>query len=138
MWRIGMFVAIIWQIVQFLIGWFVLSWLALHKSIHGEGFEKPCIRVVRHTKMFGLGLGVWMFIPKDCEDDVYMHEKGHCIQSMILGPLYLPTVGICSLAFCLWDMLMHRKWDVADRKRWYYARWTERWADRLGKVERNF
>ena len=66
------------------------------------------------------------------------HENGHQKQSLILGPLYLFTVGFVS-AVCnnLWDRLFHKKWDSKKRINWYYSRWPENWADKLGGVKRN-
>ena len=64
--------------------------------------------------------------------DTWNHERGHSIQSMILGPLYLPVIGIPSLAWAtLWYFGI-----VDDRKASYYAFYTEKWADRLGGVKR--
>lgn len=57
------------------------------------------------------------------------HEFGHVVQSRILGPLYLLVIGLPSL---LWAWL-HRY--IAPDKSYYWF-YTERWADRLGGVER--
>ena len=59
-----------------------------------------------------------------------MHEYGHSIQSLMLGPLYLPTVGLASLIWC--------NLPYFDRKRGrehisYYSFWTERWANDLSE-----
>ena len=59
-----------------------------------------------------------------------MHEYGHSVQSLILGPLYLPTVGLASLLWC--------NLPYFDRKRGkehisYYSFWTERWANDLSE-----
>ena len=59
------------------------------------------------------------------------HEYGHSLQSLILGPFYIPFVGIPSF---LWANMrcfcnLRRKKHVD-----YYSFYTERWADRLGGV----
>lgn len=63
-------------------------------------------------------------------DFTLMHEYGHTIQSIILGPLFLPVIGLPSL---LWAWLpVFRKY----RERWsvsYYSLYTERWANFLGE-----
>jgi hypothetical protein len=66
------------------------------------------------------------------------HEYGHSRQSMYLGWLYLPVVGIYSALFCnLFDRIAHKKWCQYDRHYWYYkTRWTEKWADSLGGVNK--
>ena len=61
--------------------------------------------------------------------DVLAHERGHSIQSMILGPLYLPVIGLPSLLWAAW----YRR---TDRDVSYYRFYTERWADYLGGVDR--
>jgi hypothetical protein len=65
------------------------------------------------------------------------HEYGHSIQSLYWGPLYLLTVGIVSAVFNnLWDRIFHKKWTAEKRIKWYYSRWPEKQADKLGGVER--
>ena len=60
-----------------------------------------------------------------------MHEKGHRIQSKMLGPIYLIVIGLPSL---IWATLHStvRRLGAVD----YYSFYTERWADRLGGVKR--
>lgn len=57
------------------------------------------------------------------------HEFGHVRQSRMLGWLYLIVIGLPSV---LWAWLGDR---IAPGKS-YYRFYTERWADRLGGVER--
>ena len=46
-------------------------------------------------------LGVGMFLFLGCEDpEVRVHEYGHSIQSILLGPLFLPVIGIPSFLWC--------------------------------------
>ena len=59
-----------------------------------------------------------------------VHEYGHTIQSLILGPLYLIAMGIPST---LWGFL-----PVFNRKREkeklsYFSFFTEKWANYLGE-----
>lgn len=69
--------------------------------------------------------------------NTYNHEHGHQKQSLYLGPLYLIIVGLVS-ALCnnVWDRLFHRKWSSRKRNKWYYSRFPENWADKLGGVSR--
>lgn len=59
-----------------------------------------------------------------------VHEYGHTIQSLLLGPLYLPLVGLPSL---LWAHLppCRRKWrgEVS-----YFSFFPERTANSLGEL----
>lgn len=61
------------------------------------------------------------------------HELGHARQSRRFGPLYLPLVGVPSVARVAFAMgyrtLTGRRWGG------YYAGWPERQADRLGGVD---
>jgi hypothetical protein len=48
-------------------------------------------------------------------------------------------IGIPSAIFNnLRDRLFHKKWSSQQRYKWYYSRYPEAWADRLGEVQRNF
>jgi hypothetical protein len=61
------------------------------------------------------------------------HEYGHAVQSRMLGPLYLPLVGVPSAARVAYAVA-HR---ALTGRRWggYYAGWPERSADRLGGAD---
>jgi len=86
----------------------------------------------------GVSLGRYILLPYN-DWNTIKHEHGHSKQSVILGPLYLLIVGIYSAVFCnLWDRLFHKNWNTYDRHYWYYTRWTEKWADKLGGVDRDF
>ena len=43
-----------------------------------------------------MSMGMFLFLG-DHDKHVLVHEYGHSIQSCILGPLYLPVIGIPSL-----------------------------------------
>src|SRR6185369_10455986 len=62
------------------------------------------------------------------------HEWGHSFQSRLLGPLYLPLVGVPSIARVLYAVVFR---EVTGR-RWegYFDAYPEDWADRLGGVVR--
>lgn len=57
-----------------------------------------------------------------------IHEYGHTIQSLILGPLYLIVIGIPST---LWGFIGAKK--RKDGQIPYGAFFTEGWANRLGE-----
>lgn len=67
---------------------------------------------------------------------VVKHEYGHQRQSLYLGPLYLIVIGIPSLLGNIWDANFHKKWSPEKSYRWYYNQPWEKWADKLGGVER--
>jgi len=63
---------------------------------------------------------------------VLAHEFGHSVQSLILGPLYLPAVGLPSY---LWCNLRYFRFLRQRTGRSYYSVYPENWADRLGGVK---
>ena len=79
----------------------------------------------------GLSLGYFIFVPKDADDNMILHEFGHSKQSLYLGWFYLLIIGIPSF---IWACLY--KIPAINRKYSYYDFYTERNADKLGEVER--
>ena len=75
-----------------------------------------------------VSLGALVFIGRmrpQLQRKVLVHEFGHCVQSLLLGPLFLPLVGLPS---GLWALCFS-----ARSRRSYYAFLPERWANRLGR-----
>lgn len=119
-------IMIIWQIPQVLVGLILLAWY--HKSL-------KLIRTYRFVKVYcckipgGISLGCFSLLNKYlCDEDSIKHEAiGHAKQSRILGPLYLLIIGIPSI---FWARFGKNGND-------YYTFYTEKWADRLGGIDRN-
>ena len=130
----------VWQLPQTLLG------KILRKITKAERKETAGIEwwlfdrnLNRFTRLIsGVSLSDTILLPYESEETV-KHEYGHSIQSLYLGFLYLLVVGIYSAIFCnLWDRLFHKSWCSYDRVYWYYkTRWTERWADMFGGVDRD-
>ncbi len=59
-----------------------------------------------------------------------IHEYGHTIQSLILGPLYLIVIGIPST---LWGFLPNTNKKRKEQQISYFSFFTEKWANRLGE-----
>ena len=78
----------------------------------------------------GLSLGAFIFVPEGCPAELVVHEYGHTAQSLLLGPLYLPVIGLPSL---VWAELPTLRRYRARRGVSYYSFWPERWANRLGE-----
>lgn len=117
----------IWQLPQNLLGLLLVAILKPEDSYELEG-----VRLCYASRMRGgISLGRYILIRsrmKDFTGNTERHELGHAKQSKILGWLYLPVIGLPSLI-----------WAAAFRPgngRSYYDFYTERWADRLGGVER--
>jgi len=132
--HIGIFIInITWGAVQTLIGFAVF--LALIARSHY--WYKGSIVTVKEGKWGGISLGAFLFIDtkisKDraSENDFVNHEYGHCLQSVILGPLYLIIIGLPSL---IWARFFER-WRRAHHKGYYWF-YPERWADKLAGMSR--
>ena len=83
-----------WGLPQTLIG--VITYIICRKCPH----DRYRGTVVTYWNQRG-SMGVGMFLFLGCDDpQVRVHEYGHAVQSMILGPLFLPIMGIPSFLWC--------------------------------------
>ena len=86
----------------------------------------------------GMSLGKYIFVPYKNEDYAtpavqryIKHEYGHTMQSKYLGWFYLLVIGLLS---AVWNKCFQSYRDKTGKS--YYSFFTERWADKLGGVER--
>lgn len=117
----------IWQLPQNLLG------LILSVNIRDNGGQKYiyCVKIkgkmheVRfvHLRAFpgGITLGEYIIIGGRWDERDVRHEYGHVIQSRLLGPLYLPVIGLNSI--------LHAAFHHCKN---YVHFWTEKWAEKLG------
>ena len=114
-----------WQLPQNLLGW------VLTRSMSPGTIRRyRSVQVLLSPRMRGgISLGRYIIVPdRMFYPDLVRHEWGHCLQSRLLGPLYLPLVGLPSLLWAIW-------WRPGRRAS-YFSFFTERWADRLAGIER--
>ena len=81
-----------------------------------------------------LSLGPFIFLngrAGHVNDRLLVHEYGHTIQSLILGPLYLPLIGLPSLVWFRTPRFTNRRRAQGLS---YYSFYTERWANHLGEL----
>ena len=131
----------IWQFPQNLVG-FILSRFAIkvQEETFNDGSNNK-IYFVKRLNNSGVSLGNYIVLGK-VYDGHYQykkcinHEHGHQKQSKMFGPLYLIFIGIPSLCVNIWNRKMHKKWQYEKRQKWYYSQYPEKWADKLGHVER--
>ncbi len=76
----------------------------------------------------GLSLGLFVFVPVLDDARLLRHEYGHCLQSLLLGPLYLPVIALPSAVWFHLPALRRRRRQKSIS---YYAFYTEHWADAL-------
>lgn len=113
----------IWELLQNLVGFLYLK-LSKYKFTAMYFLNGNTQIKYYYAEEFpgGLTLGEFIFTngPKHVK-----HENGHVKQSRILGPFYLPFIGLNSLLHAA----LH---DCKARGKEYDHFWTEKWADRLG------
>ena len=127
-----------WGILQTLLGliMFMLHFKSRHFVYHGA------IITEWNTKS-SISLGLFVFVTSEpyfakkyegqlsvseCSSRLLVHEYGHTIQSLILGPLYLIVIGIPST---LWGFFGAKK--RKDKQVAYGSFFTEGWANSLGE-----
>lgn len=129
-----------WGLPQTLAGfcYFLINIRHPHHFFHGS--------VV--TEVYGnmcVSLGMFVFVASDrgpiertpdgMPDNslfrrLMVHEYGHTIQSIILGPLYLFIIGIPS---AIWCNLSYFQKQRAENNKSYYSFYTENHANILGE-----
>ena len=117
-----------WGILPTLVGLFFFLKLNNypHKTYLG------CIDTRWDTRS-GLSLGLFIFTPNDeikDADKIRVHEYGHCIQSIVLGPLFV-AVGIISL---VWGRHPYFVKLREDKKLPYTSCFVESWASKWGEL----
>ena len=64
------------------------------------------------------------------DESLLVHEYGHTIQSLILGPMYLPTIGLPSVIWLNFPGFKHWRRRTGTS---YYSFFTERSANHLAE-----
>ncbi len=132
-------VQLVWGFPQTLAGFIMFALVPGDKS---ERFR--CAFVTKWSSPRGLSLGPFIFVP-DYEraaapfaraplalraERLRVHEYGHCIQSLIFGPLYLPLFAIPSM---IWAGLPALARLRSSRALPYHRFYTESFANWLGE-----
>lgn len=118
-----------WGILQTFIG--LIVWLVVcckAKECVSIGCTNALI-VGGNIGAVSIGPCISVFMQPD--EALLKHEYGHSIQSLMLGPLWIFVVGIPSLIWAGCFKKYRAKHSIS-----YYSFYTEKWADKLGKVER--
>lgn len=95
-------------------------------------FYRCCIDTKWNAKG-GLSLGLFIFTPKDEVENaqlIRVHEYGHTIQSLVLGPFML-FVGIISVAWGDLPYFRRMRWEKHVP---YTACFVEYWASKWGEL----
>ena len=104
----------------------------------GRFYHAVTVDVTDRPSLSWLGcftLGVFIFLSGSLPDTVkpmtLVHEYGHTIQSCMMGPLYLPAVGLPSVLWC--RRFERKRKSYGERGVLYSSRYPENSANRLGE-----
>ena len=128
-----------WGILQTLLGFmvFLINIKNKHYFYHGA-------IVTERNMPSSVSLGMFVFtttnpmkdkrivnrIPdEELSQRLLVHEYGHTIQSLILGPLYLIVMGIPSTLWGFLPYYQHKRNNGVS----YFTFFTEKWANFLGE-----
>ena len=128
-----------WGLPQTLLG--LIVFLAHRKGRH---FSYHGAIVTEWQGQSSVSLGLFVFVTaepfflaklpqyprEELSARLLVHEYGHTIQSLILGPLYLILMGIPST---LWGFLPQLNKMRREKQRSYFSFFTEKWANVLGE-----
>lgn len=116
----------IWQLPQNILGVILrLFYQPLRGSLDGNAYY--------YSRRFsgGISLGGTIIVGT-LDKTTIRHELGHQKQSLMLGWLYLPIIGLPSLIWaCLYGTRL-----IPYEHNGYYKFYTERWADKLAGIIR--
>ena len=125
-----------WQftygLLQNIIG---LVMLAIYKSrgCESEWYHNALVTYIEKKNFGGVSLGMFIFINKntvgDKRHDTRIHEYGHTVQTMILGPAWLFIIALPSVIWCGLPALckLRKKKNIS-----YYWLYCEGWANLCG------
>lgn len=134
-----------WGFLQSFVG---LFYMLRYRKCRHERYHGSCVTYFDGWGG-GISLGMFIFVAddtspkileqyaargvdfnKEIQNSVKVHEYGHTVQSLLLGPLYLFTVGICS---SIWARSEKFKKYRAEQNVAYTDFWCEKWANNLGE-----
>lgn len=121
----------LWGLPQNLAGGVLYLYYRLKGCSHFS--YQGALAVIWPRSKGSMSLGRFLFLQPDWrpgDHRLLAHEYGHTIQSLILGPLYLPLVGLPSI---LWAGLPYFNRLRRRTRRSYYSVYPENWADRFGE-----
>ena len=116
-----------WGLPQNLLG--LILMLILGKQ-ERRMYHCAAATLFRHCRLLpddgAFSLGMFIFIPLEWGEDAIsktiVHEYGHTVQSMILGPLYLPAAALPSVIWAqVWPRSRRKAYRALERAREEHA-----------------
>lgn len=114
-----------WGIIQNVIGLLLWLFLLIKDSNRNIRVFNGAI-VTRWNDKGSMSLGMFIFLGRD-DLRIIVHEYGHSIQSIILGPFYLLIIGIPSYIWC--NLFIEYRKNNGIK---YCEFYPEKWANILG------
>ncbi len=117
-----------WGLPQTILG-AIFWWNIRHYPTH---FYRGCLQTQWSGKG-GLSLGLFIFTAKEGSpnyEKIRVHEYGHCIQSLVLGPAYL-ILGLISVC---WANIPYFRKLRKEKNIPYTACFVESWASKWGEL----
>lgn len=112
---------------------FVMFVIYKAKGSESEVFHNAVITYIEKKNFGGVSLGMFIFINKNVKGerlhDMQIHEYGHTVQSLILGPVWLFVIALPSFIWCGLPALV--KWR-AEKDVSYYWLYCEGWSNLCG------
>ena len=119
-----------WGLPVNLIGAIVYAFVC--KKCRHERYKNAFISYVP-WKFGGLSMGLFIFMadnkPEGWTNNTRIHEYGHTIQCLLLGPLYWIVIGLPSAVWCNFFEGYRQKHNVS-----YYKLYCESWANSWGQT----
>lgn len=121
-----------WGLPQNLAGafWFLCCLRKPHSRYHGA----IVTRVRKKNFSGGWTFGCFIFLTEPLsprsEHDLLIHEYGHTVQSLILGPVWSFVIGLPSMLWCNLPMFQRLRREKGIP---YSRLYCEGWANRLGQ-----
>lgn len=112
-----------------------LVMLAVYKAkgSESEWYHNALITYIDRKNFGGVSLGMFIFINKnvqgDRRHDMRIHEYGHTIQSLILGPLFLVIIALPSAIWCNLPVFVKLR---KEKNVSYYWLYCEGWSNLCG------
>lgn len=113
-----------------------IAWKTINPSINVISkvtYFKGTVGFTLTSNIGGVSLGMFYFVGYHDHPFTHTHERGHSIQNIIWGPLFLPVIGIPSIVrAAFWPLITKRARAAGKPSPDYYRVWFERQANTLG------
>lgn len=97
-------------------------------------YYRGAVVVVHDGAFGGVSLGVFVFVNGSRGEEwrraATVHEYGHTLQSLLLGPLYLLIIGIPSAVWCNAPRFNEMRANGASYFDFYPEKWAEAWGEK--------